>query len=351
MGNCIAHEVLCSPSFSSRFCPSPPISLFLILYCTIIWEYKIKAAFSITLCHDQVSTPSTASTQDHLSPAPIQSLISCLSTFISYVSSLITQLSTLNSHLSSRGRPCCTLLTTFPLLQVNQEMESLLLLNLPSDPLPRYHMPQSTPLILLDCHCQVYLCVHTLSACNSIYMFQWLWPPRFNASGIHIHLHSRSVMASKVASSWPPSMLLNFLDYSPKYISELAWFRAPSVVPNMLNHNLPSSHDDCLQVHLQTCLITALQSTHSWLPWASPSSHNHGLQVHVWVHSISAPKYISIQAQSQPPTSHDRGLQVHLLTHSMKAASVSLSSLNLGLQVHPWVQSITVPIQGHLQIC
>jgi len=53
--------------------------------------------------------------------------------------------------------------------------------------------------------------------------------------------------------------------------------------------------------------------TPSRCPIASPNSLGHGLQMHLWVHSISASKCISKLAQSRP-------------------WSVSLSSLNLGLQ-------------------
>ena len=132
--------------------------------------------------------------------------------------------------------------------------------------------------------------------------------------------------------------------------------------PNwLLRSTPPILVDHSLQVHLQTCSITASQCisefTQSWSPIASPTSLNHDLQVHLHTRSIVGSQWISKLALSRPPSaslsSLDFGLQVHLQTRLIMASeciseftqscppSASLSSLNLGLQVHLSTRPIT----------
>jgi len=105
----------------------------------------------------------------------------------------------------------------------------------------------------------------------------------------------------------------------------------PSISPNMLNCSLQSSAlsslDLGVQVHLQTCSITASKCisefTRSRPPSASPNSLDHGLQMQLWFNSISASKCTSTLPRTRPPSAY-------------------LSSLNLGLQVHLQMYSDTV---------
>jgi len=77
------------------------------------------------------------------------------------------------SHLSSLGGPCCTKLSIFPQLQVNQWIESQLPSGLPPNPLhpdrPLPHWPPpSTPLISIDHGLQVHLQTCSITASKYI---------------------------------------------------------------------------------------------------------------------------------------------------------------------------------------
>jgi len=83
-------------------------------------------------------------------------------------------------------------------------------------------------------------------------------PPRESLSllelGLLVHLHTRSIAASKC-------------------ISEFTWSWSPSVSPNTLDY--------LLQVHLQTRTIRDSKFAWSCPPNASPNSLDPGLQVHL----------------------------------------------------------------------
>ena len=160
----------------------------------------------------------------------------------------------LSARLSPRAWPCCTQLSRFPQLRVDQWIESQLLSRLPPElPPPDWPAPSSPPISLDPC--------------------------------LQVHLQPHSITASKC-------------------ISEVAWL-------------LPaSSHDYGLQVHLQTRSITASKCiskvTRSWPPSASLSSVNHGLQVHLQTGSSTVLKWISRFARLRPPNSLDHDLGVHI---------------------------------------
>jgi len=59
----LTQEILLSPTFEWWFAPSPPISLLLILNCTIIYEHEVESSLSISPYHDQELTQSAACTQ------------------------------------------------------------------------------------------------------------------------------------------------------------------------------------------------------------------------------------------------------------------------------------------------
>ena len=140
---------------------------------------------------------------------------------------------------------CCTQLSTFPQLQVNQWIESQLASRLPPN-----RLPPSTRPISLD-------------------------------HGLQMYLQTRSITASKC-------------------ISKLTRSRPPSVSPDSLDYGLQVHlwvHYLGVQVQLQTRSITAskciTELTRPRPPSASPNSLDPGLKVHLWVQSISVSKCIS----------------------------------------------------------
>ena len=166
---------------------------------------------------------------------------------------------------SSVGGCCCTQLSSFPQSQVNQWIESQLLLCLP----PNQPTP-STPPISLD---------HSLQ----------------------VHVQTRSITASMCTSN-------------------LARSRPPSASVSSLNLGL--------QVHLQTHRITSSQCI-SKLAQSRPhsgslSSLNLSLQLHLQPRSVLGSQFISILARSRPRSaslsSLDPGLQLHRQTCSITAS-------------------------------
>ena len=171
----------------------------------------------------------------------------------------------LPASFSSVGGCCCTQLSSFPQSQVNQWIESQLLLCLP----PNQPTP-STPPISLD---------HSLQ----------------------VHVQTRSITASMCTSN-------------------LARSRPPSASVSSLNLGL--------QVHLQTHRITSSQCI-SKLAQSRPhsgslSSLNLSLQLHLQPRSVVASQFISILARSRPRSaslsSLDPGLQLHRQTCSITAS-------------------------------
>jgi len=159
--------------------------------------------------------------------------------------------------------------------------------------------------------------------------------PAHRAPSVHclpVLIQTRSMLASKLAQCWPPSVSPNSLDYGLQTRSILA----SKCISKVARLQPPSSHDHSLQVHLHTRLITASKCVsklaRSQPPSASPNSLNHGLQVHL--------------AQSQPSSVSlylpDYELQVCTIMASkgisnlarLQPWSVSLSSLNRHLEAH-----------------
>jgi len=122
-----------------------------------------------------------------------------------------------------------------------------------------------------------------------------LRPPCSHHHGLQVHLQTRSIAASKYISNItplrPPSASPNSLDRSLR-VRMIRAFKCIS--PNSLYHGL--------QLHLQTCLITASKcsSKLAWLPpWnVSPNSFNYGLLVQDKTCSITASEGISVLPSS-----------------------------------------------------
>ena len=115
----------------------------------------------------------------------------------------------LPASLSSRGRPCCTPLSTFPQLRVNQWIESQLLSRLPPKLPPPDWPPPSTPPISLDHGLQVRLQPCSITASKCISKLTQLRPPSLHDYGLQVHLQTRMITTSKcvlkLAQSQPPS--------------------------------------------------------------------------------------------------------------------------------------------------
>jgi len=168
---------------------------------------------------------------------------------------------------SSLGGPCCTRVSTFPQLWVNDWIESQLLSRL-HHTLPPPHWPyQSPPAISID---------------------DVFWAD----------LHTCSIMTSKC-------------------ISKLARSRPPKVSLNSLNPGC--------QVYLQTHSITAWK----FARWWPPKSLDYGLELHLWVHSISASKSMSKLARWRPPStslsSHNHNVMKQWSSHGIEREFVRMS--------------------------
>jgi len=196
---------------------------------------------------------------------------------------------------SSLGRRCCTQFSIFAQLWVNQSIESQLLSYLPPEQPPPDWPPPVTPPISLG-------------------------------YGLQVHLHTRSIMASKCISQLArperSSVSLNLHDYGLQLgmitatycISKLTQLRPRSLSPHLFDYGL-----QVRMIMASKCIYTLAWSQP---PSTSPNSLNHGLQVHLQTRSITAFKCISKLARLQTPSSYDHGLQVHLQTRSITASKL-----------------------------
>jgi len=103
----------------------------------------------------------------------------------------------------------------------------------------------------------------------------------------------------------------------------------PSTRPISLDHRLrsvsPPSLEYGLQVHLQSCSISASQCISKLARLRPSCSHDHGLQVHLQTRSIVASNCISKLTRLRPTSLHDHGRLVHLETRSIMASECILS--------------------------
>jgi hypothetical protein len=151
------------------------------------------------------------------------------------------------------------------------------------------------------------------------------WPARHHRSRVKSPCHIPTVVC----------VITDEYDLS----TQRAVHRLPlSTHPNSLHHGL--------QVYLQTRSITASKCmyTLAWSrhPSASPNSLDHGLQVHLHTHLSTVSKCISKLARSLRSSvylnSPDYGIQVRSIT----ACISSPISLDHGLGVYLWVNSIFI---------
>jgi len=94
--------------------------------------------------------------------------------------------------------------------------------------------------------------------------------------------------------------------YLPPDVLPAVWL-PPKTPPILLEHGL--------QGHLQFRSITTSKLARSWPPSVSLNSLDYGLQLHDWVHCIWASEFIAKVAESYPTraalTGHNLVLQVH----------------------------------------
>jgi len=93
---------------------------------------------------------------------------------------------------SSLGISHCTQLSTYPILQVNQWIESQLPSHLPPDPPPPYSPPPSTPPMSIDHGLRVHLLTPFLTASKCITDLHHL--------GLQVYFQTRLITASKCIS-------------------------------------------------------------------------------------------------------------------------------------------------------
>jgi hypothetical protein len=201
-------------------------------------QHTLSRVFTQYSIHPVKHTPITAFTEYCIHPLLNHSNIDCLP---------------LSASLSSLSRPCCTQISTFSRLLVNQCIES----QLPSR-LPPNQLPSSAPPMSLH-------------------------------NGLHVHFHTQLITASK-------------------RISRVTWAQAMTVSPS-----LP---DYCLQMYLQSRLIVACMFTWLRPPCAWPTSIDNGLWVHDQTCPISGSMCISWLTRLRPvsaaPNSLLHGLGEHL---------------------------------------
>jgi len=149
-----------------------------------------------------------------------------------------------------------------------------------------------------------------------------LRPTSSQDHGLQVHLQSCSITASKLAQSWPPSASANSLDHGLQCAS-------------------PTSLDYALQVHIQTGMITASKLGASWSPSVSPNLHNSGIQVHLQTSSITFLECISKFIWSRPlsvsPNPLDYHLQVNFQPRSLMALQCISEFTRPTFSGTPWI--------------
>jgi len=245
MVNWLAHKIPLSPSFSWWF---PPVPSHLSLSCPQFDHHLRTQSYVIPL---YLSMPwSKVSTE--YSIHRLQYTLS--TTYTAYCIIPRSTVSRSQASLSCLGRSCCTQFSTFEQLRVTQWIESELPSCLPAELAHPDWPPPGTPPFSLD-------------------------------RGLHVHLQTRFITASKCISELsrlrPPSSHYHGLQVctitASNCTSKLAWWRPPSASPIPLDYGL--------QVHLQTCSITAFKGianlARSGPPSASPISLDYSLQVNL----------------------------------------------------------------------
>jgi len=236
---------------STLFLFSFPITLFLVHNFTIITEHKAKSSLSISPCHDQELTPSTAYTaysihrvKHTLSTASTQD---CLSSFHSHHYEMTSECSFSFRCASIHDQP--------PSASSPWELKGKVTLSqhFNSCEWTNWWNTVSAPAAPSIDRLQVLVQSRLVmpSKCISKLARSWPWISHYH--GLQVHLQTRSITASKC-------------------ISKLAQWQTPSVSPNLLEYGL------------QVCTITTSQCISKLSRWQPPSVSPHSLAHHFRTH-------------------------------------------------------------------
>jgi len=308
MVNWLTHYILLSTSFSSQFPLTYLICFFVILNSTISWKHKVNSSLtSVSPFQGDKLTPSTASTQNYLSAALSQSLVSyhLADPVVPY---------TLHSHdynlTQQKGLSMC-----WPSLLINYGQIGLF-------------------------HVHLYFC--SGAASKSISEFKLSWPWTVSPYSLN-HDNQISMLTPSTTSPYSLHYRLPCISqstWSQPWMSKQAQLHSPSLHGYGLQVHLPThlmaaSSISCSSLNLsdQACLqivlITASISTRTWPSCTSPNLLHHSFQLHVSVYMLIASRCISQFTESG-------------------AVSASPNSVNHALQLHLWVYTIKASISVHL---
>jgi len=271
-----AHKILLRPNFSWCLPPYPFISFFVVLNSTITEEHKVKSSLSISPCHDQDLTASTAYTKDSIHR--VQHTPSTAYTEYSIHRVQHTPSTAYTEYsIHSVQHTLSTAYTAYCIIHTSTVSRSQ-----PVSHLSAHHVGLNSQ------HSHNY---ELTNEWNLRHRSASLPNYRLQIHHLLVLLQSRSIMAfkciSKLARSQPACVSPNLLDYSLqvstimafKCICKLAWSRPPSASPNSLDYGL--------QFHLEPCsnlaakCITKLARLQP--PSVSPISLDYTLGVHPWV--------------------------------------------------------------------
>jgi len=162
-------------------------------------------------------------------------------------------------------------------------------------------------------------------------------PPSVSPNSNYYILQVRTIMASKCISILAHLPPLHSLDHGLKVYLPTHSIKAFKCISKLEQLRPPSLHIYGLQVHLQTRMIMASKLARLRPPSISPNSHGYGLQVHLQTCSITISECISKSTRSrslsESPNTPDYRLQVQLQTPSAKNISVQAERLRQGGRV------------------
>jgi hypothetical protein len=235
--------------------PSAFISLILVVNSIITSQYYVQSSLSKSPFHYWELTPRTAYTKYSIHHAQHS---------LSTASSADWQphAALLPASLSSLYIPCCSYISTFPQLRVNQWIDSQLLSRLLLELSPQNSVLSCTPPILLhhvlymyfktrsitaikytlSWPSSVYFQICSIMTCKCITILAWLWPPSSHDYHLQMDHLTPWILCSKFALSSSPSVYLQTYTISAsKYISKLAQIQAPRVSRTLYDFTLETT--------------------------------------------------------------------------------------------------------------
>jgi len=171
--------------------------------------------------------------------------------------------------------------------------------------------------------------------------------PNLHNHGLQEILQTPSIAASKCISKPPQVQPPNLLDHGLRVctimattcISTLAWSRSRGTSLSSLDHGL--------HVHLQTRTIAASKCIYQLARLRPPNLLDHSLQARTIITSKCLCKLARSQSRRASPSSLSHSLQVHLQTRSI-TASKCISKLAPARPPSSSPNSLDHSLQGHL---